>query len=876
MQERYEPAAVEKAAQDHWEQHRSFVASEDAGREKYYCLSMFPYPSGRLHMGHVRNYTIGDVLARFMRMQGCNVLQPMGWDAFGLPAENAAIANGVPPAKWTRENIDYMRRQLRSLGFAIDWQREFATCDADYHHWNQWMFLRMLESGVAYRKTGVVNWDPVDQTVLANEQVIDGRGWRTGAPVEKREIPMYYLGITRYAQELLSALDGLQEWPERVRIMQANWIGRSEGVELSFPYDGDTRSLIGTDGQLKVFTTRADTLFGVTFVAVSAEHPLATAAAARDPKLRAFVDECRHGSTMEADIALAPKRGMATGLHVKHPFTGQPVEVWVANYVLMAYGEGAVMGVPAHDERDFEFAHKHGIAIPTVVVPGSGAYDAVGETWQAEYGEYGKLINSGEFSGLGSAAAIDAIAAALELRSLGRKRVQWRLRDWGISRQRYWGCPIPLIHCAKCGVVPVPDDQLPVVLPENLVPDGSGNPLQHCAEFLHVNCPKCGNEARRETDTMDTFVDSSWYFLRYASADAKGSPVDARADYWLPVDQYIGGIEHAILHLLYSRFWTRVMRDLSLVKISEPFSRLLTQGMVLNHIYYRAPASGRREYFNPEQVQPTFDASNQRIGGLSLVDNQPVEYGGLGTMSKSKGNGVDPQTLLDKYGADTLRMFTMFTAPPEQTLEWSEEAVSGQFRFLRRLWKAIHDHVQAGGPVAGIARTFDRAALSDGARALRHKTHQTVSKVTVDIGKRRIFNTAISAVMELLNAVAAYSEQGDAAHAVRQEALEIAVLALSPIVPHITHELWHALGHAGAVIDEHWPEPDADALAQSVVELIVQVNGKLRGRVQLAAGADRETALAAAMADPTVVRFVEGKPVRKAIHVPDKLVNLVV
>jgi leucyl-tRNA synthetase len=871
MQERYEPAVVEKTAQDHWEQHRSFVASEDAGREKYYCLSMFPYPSGRLHMGHVRNYTIGDVLARFMRMQGRNVLQPMGWDAFGLPAENAAIANGVPPAKWTRDNIDYMRTQLRSLGFAIDWQRELATCDPGYYHWNQWMFLRMLESGVAYRKTGVVNWDPVDQTVLANEQVIDGRGWRTGALVEKREIPMYYLGITRYAQELLEALEQLPEWPERVRIMQANWIGRSEGVELAFPYDDDTRVMTGNDGLLKVFTTRADTLFGVTFVAISAEHPLATAAAAREPKLAAFVEECRRGSTMEADVALAPKLGMATGLHVRHPFTGAPIQIWVANYVLMAYGEGAVMGVPAHDERDFEFARQHGIAIPTVVRADDGSYDAVGDSWQPAYGEYGTVINSGQFSGLKSAAAIDAIATALQSQGLGRKRVQWRLRDWGISRQRYWGCPIPLIHCERCGVVPVPDDQLPVVLPENLVPDGSGNPLQRCAEFVHVKCPTCGQDARRETDTMDTFVDSSWYFLRYASADAAGSPVDARADYWLPVDQYIGGIEHAILHLLYSRFWTRVMRDLSLVRISEPFSRLLTQGMVLNHIYYRAPASGRREYFSPEQVQPTFDTGNTRIGGVSLIDQQPVLYGGLGTMSKSKGNGVDPQALVDKYGADTLRMFVMFTAPPEQTLEWSEEAVLGQFRFLRRLWKAIHDHVQAGP-----AKALDRAALNDAARELRHKTHQTLAKVTLDIGKRRTFNTAISAVMELLNAVAAYLDQGDVAHAVRQEALEIAVLSLSPIVPHVTHALWHSLGHAGAVIDERWPQPDAEALTRSTVELIVQVNGKLRGRLQLAAGADRDTALAAAMADPAVLRFVEGKPLRKAIHVPDKLVNLVV
>jgi leucyl-tRNA synthetase len=863
MQERYEPAAVEPAAQAYWEEHKSFVATEDASREKYYCLSMFPYPSGRLHMGHVRNYTIGDVLARFMRMQGRNVLQPMGWDAFGLPAENAAIANGVPPAKWTRENIAYMRAQLRSLGVAIDWSRELATCDPTYYHWNQWLFLRMLERGIAYRKTGVVNWDPVDHTVLANEQVIDGRGWRTGAPVEKREIPMYYLAITRYAQELLEALDTLAQWPERVRVMQANWIGRSEGVELGFPY--------GPDGVLKVFTTRADTLFGVSFVALSVEHPLAASAASGNPALAAFIEECRRGSTMEADIALAPKRGMASGLYVRHPFTGKPVEVWVANYVLMAYGEGAVMGVPAHDERDFEFAHKHGLAIRTVIKPNSGAYDVVGEQWQAVYSEYGTLIDSGEFSGLESSAAIQAIAAALEAKGLGRKRVQWRLRDWGISRQRYWGCPIPLIHCDACGAVPVPDDQLPVVLPEDLVPDGSGNPLTRCQEFIRVDCPTCGKPARRETDTMDTFVDSSWYFLRYASADQNNSAVDERAAYWLPVDQYIGGIEHAILHLLYSRFWTRVMRDFSLVKISEPFSRLLTQGMVLNHIYYRVPADGRRRYLNPADVEPTFDAAHARVGGVSLVDREPVEYGGLGKMSKSSGNGVDPQALVDKYGADTARLFVMFASPPEQSLEWSEDSVQGQFRFLRRLWKAVYDHVAGGNTTA-----LDKSALSPAARELRRVSHQTLVKVTGDIGRRRTFNTAIAAVMELLNAVGAYQEPGESARAVRQEALDIAVITLSPIVPHITHALWQALGHAGAVIDVRWPEPDRDALAQSSVELIVQVNGKLRARVQLAAGATRELALEAAMADSTVLRFTHDKEIRKVIHVPDKLINLVV
>jgi leucyl-tRNA synthetase len=871
MQERYDPASIEPVAQEYWRQNACFEAREDASREKYYCLSMFPYPSGRLHMGHVRNYTIGDVLARFMRMQGRNVLQPMGWDAFGLPAENAAIANGVPPAAWTRDNIAHMRKQAQALGIAIDWKRELATCDPSYYHWNQWLFLRMLEHGIAYRKTGIVNWDPVDQTVLANEQVIDGRGWRTGAPVEKREIPMYYLGITRYAQELLEALSSLPGWPERVRVMQANWIGRSEGVELGFPYHDDTRSLLGSDGVLKVFTTRADTLYGVTFVAISAEHPVASAAASRDSKLATFVDECRRGSTMEADIALQPKRGMGTGLHVRHPFTGKPIEVWVANYVLMAYGEGAVMGVPAHDERDFEFAHQYGLAVPTVIQSVKGAYERVGAQWQPAFTDPGVLVDSGEFSGLTSAAAIDAIAAALEKKQLGRKRVQWRLRDWGISRQRYWGCPIPLIHCDRCGQVPVPDNQLPVVLPENLVPDGSGNPLARCAAFVDVTCPTCGKGARRETDTMDTFVDSSWYFLRYACADQAGMPVDKRVNYWLPVDQYIGGIEHAILHLLYSRFWTRVMRDLKLVQISEPFSRLLTQGMVLNHVYYRSPADGRRVYVNPADVEPGFDAAHERVGGISLLDHEPVQYGGLAKMSKSSGNGVDPQSLVDKYGADTLRMFVMFTAPPEQTLEWSEDAVQGQFRFLRRLWKAVYDHVQGGA-----APALDKSALSPQAQALRRSAHQTLTKVTADIGRRRTFNTAIAAVMELLNAVGTFHEVDEGARAVRQEALEIAVLALSPIVPHAAHALWQALGHTGAIIDEAWPQADRDAMLQATVELIVQVNGKLRGKVQVAAGSEREIAVDAAMADPAVQRFIAGKELRKAIYVPDKLVNLVV
>jgi leucyl-tRNA synthetase len=872
MDERYEPAVIERAAQAYWNDSRSFEAREDASREKFYCLSMFPYPSGRLHMGHVRNYTIGDVLSRFARMQGRNVLQPMGWDAFGLPAENAAMANGVAPAKWTRDNIAYMKRQLQALGLAIDWTREIATCDPEYYRWNQWLFLRMRESGVAYKKTGVVNWDPVDQTVLANEQVIDGRGWRTGAPVEKREIPMYYLNITRYADELLGDLDQLPGWPERVKVMQGNWIGRSEGAEVSFPYDDALRGLMGADGALKVFTTRADTLFGVTFMAIAAEHPIALAAGARDPSLQAFIDECRRGSTMEADVATMEKKGRRTGLHVRHPFTGQPVEVWVANYVLMGYGEGAVMGVPAHDERDFAFATQNGLEIRTVVKSATGAYERVVAPWIDAYGERGVLVDSGEFSGLDYAGAVAAIAAALEQRGLGRKRVQFRLRDWGISRQRYWGCPIPLVHCEDCGEVPVPDAQLPVVLPEDLVPDGSGNPLAKTASFRDCACPSCGKPARRETDTMDTFVDSSWYFLRFACADSATAMVDERVNYWLPVDQYIGGIEHAILHLLYSRFWTKVMRDLKLVDVSEPFSQLLTQGMVLNHIYWQQPAEGRRVWFNPVDVDVEETATGKRwFATRDDGSRTEVQYDGLGTMSKSKNNGVDPQGLVEKYGADTARLFMMFTAPPEQSLEWSDEGVQGSFRFLRRVWKAVHDHVSAG-PVPAL----DLASLAPAQKALRRTVHQTLAKVTDDIGRRRTFNTAIAAVMELLNAIGRFEDATPQGRAVVQEAFEVVTIALAPIVPHVCHALWRQLGHDGALIDHRWPSPDPAALEQDAVTMVVQVNGKLRGQISVAVDASEETIRAAALAEESVQRFVAGAVPRKVVIVPRKLVNVVV
>jgi leucyl-tRNA synthetase len=873
MQASYDPAAVERAAQQYWDERRAFEVREDPARRKFYCLSMLPYPSGRLHMGHVRNYTIGDVLARYLRMQGYNVLQPMGWDAFGLPAENAAISAGVPPARWTRENIAHMRAQLKSLGFAIDWRREVATCDPHFYRWNQWLFLRMRERGLAYRKSGVVNWDPVDQTVLANEQVIDGRGWRTGAPVEKREIPMYYLAITRYAQELLQSLETLPEWPERVRVMQANWIGRSEGCEIAFPYAADTVAAVGRDGALQVFTTRADTLYGATFMAIAAEHPVALAAAQRDAALAVFVEECRRGSVTEAQLATQKKQGMPTGLHVLHPFTGEPLEIWVANYVLMGYGEGAVMGVPAHDERDFEFALEHRLPVRTVVRSAGGAYEEVRAPWIAAYAEYGVTVNSGEFSGLTSAAAVAAIAAALANKGLGRKRVQYRLRDWGISRQRYWGCPIPIIHCGSCGEVPVPDDELPVVLPENLVPDGSGNPLAKSAAFYECRCPKCGAAARRETDTMDTFVDSSWYFMRYACPDAATAMVDERVGYWLPVDQYIGGIEHAILHLLYSRFWTKVMRDFGMLAFSEPFTRLLTQGMVLNDIFSYQPADGRKRYVDPAEVDTRRGAGGAEVHEIATAEfgTIAVTHEGLGKMSKSTGNGVDPEGLVQRFGADTARLFTMFASPPEQTLVWSDEGVQGASRFIRRLWNTVYEHTRSG-----TAPALEPGALTPAQRELRRAAHQTLAKATDDIGRRRNFNTAIAAVMELLNSIQHFPDDSPAGSAVRQEALALAVLMLAPITPHVCHALWQALGFSGALIDERWPQPDAAALAQESHAIVVQVNGRLRGHISVPVSADEAAVRAAALADEHVRKFVGDKPVRRVIVVPGKLVNVVV
>jgi leucyl-tRNA synthetase len=867
----YQPERIERDAQAHWDQSGAFRAGtpEAASKPKYYCLSMFPYPSGKLHMGHVRNYTIGDVVTRFHKMRGYDVLQPMGWDAFGLPAENAAMANGVPPAKWTYDNIAYMKKQLKSLGFAIDWERELATCRPEYYKWNQWLFLRMLEKGIAYQKTGTVNWDPVDQTVLANEQVIDGRGWRTGAVVEKREIPMYYLGITRYAEELLSALDTLPGWPERVKTMQANWIGKSVGVNLGFPY-----TLDGKPGVLRVFTTRADTLMGVTFCAVAAEHPLATHAAKNNPALAAFIDECKRGAVMEAELATQEKKGMATGFSVDHPITGEKVPVWVGNYVLMTYGEGAVMGVPAHDERDFAFAKKYDLPIKQVIDIGGKPYSL--SAWEAWYGECGRCVHSGKYDGLEYQAAVDAIAADLAKKSLGEKQTTWRLRDWGISRQRYWGCPIPLIHCASCGAVTVPDDQLPVVLPEDLVPDGTGNPLNKHAAFLNCACPKCGKPAKRETDTMDTFVDSSWYYARYACPDNAKLMVDERVKRWLPVDQYIGGIEHAILHLLYSRFWTKVMRDLGMVSYDEPFTNLLCQGMVLNEIFFRKEGEGRIKYFNPADIDITTDEAGKRVGQVLRADGKPVETAGIGTMSKSKNNGVDPQALVEEYGADTARFFMMFASPPEATLLWSDAGVDGSARFLKSLWSFAVDYAATVAPKLPKSRTLANAKLPDALAATRREIHLNLRQANYDLGRFQ-FNTVASACMKILNALKAAPRDNPALHAeVTEEGLSILLRVLSPITPHICHQLWGDLGYGADILAAAWPEPVEAALVQDEIELVLQVNGKMRGKLPVPATASKEEIEALARTHEAVTRHAEGKPVKKVIVVPGKLVNVVV
>ena len=857
MQEKYLPSDIERAAQARWAASQAYRAHDASDRPKYYCLSMFPYPSGKLHMGHVRNYTIGDVLARYHAMRGFNVLQPMGWDAFGLPAENAAIANGVPPAAWTYANIDHMRAQLQALGFAIDWSRELATCQPDYYRWEQWLFVRLFEKGVIYKKMASVNWDPVDQTVLANEQVIDGRGWRSGALVEKRDIPMYFFRITQYADELLNGLDTLPGWPERVKTMQANWIGRSVGVRFAFPYQLD-----GKDEQLWVFTTRADTIMGVTFCAVAAEHPLATRAAQDNPELAAFIAECKQGSVAEADMATMEKKGMDTGLKVTHPLTGESIPVWVGNYVLMSYGEGAVMAVPAHDERDFGFAQKYGLPIKQVIGVEGEAFSLDG--WQEWYGDKsrGRCVNSGKYDGLDYTAAVDAIATDLAALNLGEKKTQFRLRDWGISRQRYWGCPIPIAHCEACGDVPVPAEQLPVVLPEDVVPDGSGNPLNKRADFVNCACPKCGGAARRETDTMDTFVESSWYYARYACPDFDGGMLDARANQWLPVDQYIGGIEHAILHLLYARFFHKLMRDEGLVASDEPFANLLTQGMVVADTYYREDAAGKKTWFNPADVE-------LRDGVAVLKsDGQPVTVGGTEKMSKSKNNGVDPQALIDAYGADTARLFTMFAAPPEQSLEWSDAGVEGAHRFLKRLWKLAYEHVQGGATTA-----FAGGELPEAAKTLRRQLHQTIQKVSDDIERRKQFNTAIAAVMELMNALGRLEGMDAVIRSVRQEVLEAAVAMLAPMVPHISETLYAELKPGAAMT---WPAVDETALVQDEIELMLQVNGKLRGQIRVAATAAREAIETVALASEAAQKYLQGQPPKKVVVVPGRLVNIVV
>ena len=897
MQERYAPAEVESAAQQHWRAIDAYRAVEHDPRfpkGKYYACSMLPYPSGKLHMGHVRNYTINDVQYRHLRMNGWNVLMPMGWDAFGLPAENAAMKNGVAPAKWTYENIAYMKRQMQAMGLAIDWSREIAACDPKYYRWNQWLFLRMLERGIAYRKTQVVNWDPVDQTVLANEQVIDGRGWRTGAVVEKREIPGYYLKITDYAAELLDQVEHhLEGWPERVRTMQANWIGRSTGVRFAFPHAirGADGAPVG-DGRLFVFTTRADTIMGVTFVAVAPEHPLATAAAARDAAVASFVAEAKRGSVMEADLATMEKKGVATGLFVEHPLTGAKVEVWVGNYVLMSYGDGAVMGVPAHDERDFAFARKYGLPIRQVIArtgaPRDGEEAFTDARWQAWYEDKANVActNSGRYDGLAHEAAVDAVAADLAAKGLGGKKVQYRLRDWGISRQRYWGTPIPIIHCADCGPVPVPDDQLPVVLPEDLVPDGSGNPLAKDERFLRCTCPSCGKAARRETDTMDTFVDSAWYYMRYCSPDNDAAMVDARTDYWMPMDQYIGGIEHAVLHLLYARFWTKVMRDVTghvpqdpkrgLVTFDEPFTRLLCQGMVLNHIYSRRNAKGGVEYFWPEEVTDVHGPDGRVTHAVLKADGSRVEYEGVGTMSKSKNNGVDPQALIDQHGADTARLFVMFASPPEQTLEWSDSGVEGASRFLRRLWAFCHARRDAIASGAGAAGAGTPSAA---AKALRREIHAVLRQASYDY-ERKQYNTVVSAAMKMLNALeGAKLADGPADRAALRETVSIALRVLYPVVPHVGHALWTALGFAaehGDVLDARWPQVDEGALVQDELELVLQVNGKVRGSLRVPASADRAAIEAAAVASEAVGRHAEGRAPKKVVVVPGRLVNVVV
>jgi leucyl-tRNA synthetase len=872
MNEKYVPAEVEAAAQADWTARDVYRVTEDASRPKFYACSMLPYPSGKLHMGHVRNYTINDMLARHLRMKGYNVLMPMGWDAFGLPAENAAMKNKVPPAKWTYDNIAQMKAQMQAMGLAIDWSREIATCSPAYYKWNQWLFLKMLDAGIAERRTQVVNWDPVDQTVLANEQVIDGHGWRSGALIEKREIPGYYLNITKYAEELLVQVQlHLSGWPERVKLMQENWIGRSEGVRFAFPHairGGDGTPLQG--GRMHVFTTRADTIMGVTFCAVAPEHPLATHAAKANPQVAAFIAECKAGGTTEAELATQEKKGVKTGLVVQHPLTGLDVQVWVSNYVLMSYGDGAVMGVPGHDERDFAFALKYGIPILQVIhVDEEPHYDY--HHWHDWYADEarGVVINSGNYSGLSCADAVDAIAQDLAAKGLGDKKVTWRLRDWGVSRQRYWGTPIPIIHCPEHGAVPVPEKDLPVVLPEDCIPDGSGNPLnRHEGFHAGVTCPVCGQAARRETDTLDTFVDSSWYFMRYCDAHLEDAMVGDGTRYWMPMDQYIGGIEHAILHLLYARFWTKVMRDLKLVEVDEPFTKLLTQGMVLNEAFVRSSDAGGREYFWASDLDVVRDEYHKVVSAKAKRDGQPVQCEGWTTMSKSKNNGVDPQQVIDKHGADTARLFVMFASPPEQTIEWNDAGVEGANRFLRRVWQFGTRHADAL-----------RAGGAAHAKDLRFELHTVLRQVSYDY-ERMQYNTVASGAMKMLNALEGLKGAvAESSPGTLREGFGLLLRVLYPVCPHMTHVLWQQLGYAaelGDLLDAPWPEVDDAALQRDEIELVLQVNGKLRGSIKVPADASRGAIEGVAAASDEVARFSEGRLIKKIIVVPGRLVNVVI
>ncbi|MDN5865292.1 MAG: leucine--tRNA ligase [Gammaproteobacteria bacterium] len=871
MEERYQPASVEHAVRELWEARDAFRVQEDAGREKFYCLSMLPYPSGRLHVGHVRNYTIGDVIARYRRMRGANVLQPIGWDAFGLPAENAAIQNHTPPAAWTDRNIAEMRGQLKRMGFAFDWSRELATCDPEYYRWEQWFFARLFEKGLVYRARAEVNWDPVDQTVLANEQVVDGRGWRSGAPVERREIPQWFLRITDYADELLEDLEKLDGWPDEVRTMQRNWIGRSAGVEISF-------ALVGRDETLEVFTTRPDTFLGVSAIVIAAGHPLATAMAEQDARLAAFIEECRHGGVSEAAVESQEKRGCPTGLAAVHPLSGERLPIWVANFVLMHYGTGAVMTVPGHDRRDFEFSRKYDLPIRQVLARDAEHWSMEEwHDWYARKDDAMHVVNTGHgMDGLTHAEAVERMSALLEERGCGKRQTQYRLRDWGVSRQRYWGCPIPIVHCGDCGAVPVPDEELPVRLPDTPDFAGVASPLKTDVEWRKTKCPHCGKEAERETDTFDTFFESSWYFVRYCSPDARAM-TDERAGYWLPVDQYIGGIEHAVLHLLYARFFYKCMRDAGLVPGDEPFTRLLTQGMVVAETFYREEGA-RREWFNRGDVEVNRDDKGGTAAARLKTDGGAVLCGGIEKMSKSKNNGVDPEALVARYGADTLRLFTMFAAPPEQSLEWSDAGVEGASRFLRRLWRLVHAHVESSPllpSVSGGSALARDAVLSDATRALRRKLNETIRRVTDDYERRHAFNTAVAANMELVNELSSFAADDADSRALADEVLEAVVRMLAPIVPHITQRLWEALGHEHLVMDAAWPEVDEAALVRDSIALVVQVNGKLRGHIAVGAEASREEIEAAALADENVRRHIGGKAVRRVIVVPKRLVNIV-